>query len=201
MAAVLAVAAFVGLLAYGVAAQAPDTTIDDDLSRGAQRAAPGFELPVLARGSAPAPVSRVIDRVTDDATVRLKELRGSPVVLNFWASWCEPCRVEASILEREWQRSASKGVVFLGVDQQDNTRDARDFLGRHKTTYLNLREAGSEASRRYGTTGLPETFFVSASGDVVGHVAGAIDARQLRTGVAAAIRGVPAPAQRGGASE
>jgi cytochrome c biogenesis protein CcmG/thiol:disulfide interchange protein DsbE len=194
----LAAAAFVGLLVYGVTAQAPDRTIDDALARADGVDAPGFELEVLERGRAPAPLASVVDRAAADGRIALAELRGTPVVLNFWASWCDPCRTEAPVLQRGWREAGRQGVLFLGLDMQDATEDARQFLREFSITYPNVREAGDETSRRYGMTGIPETFFISARGQVVGHVIGAITSDQLRAGVAAARSGRPAQATEGG---
>ncbi|MGH2950090.1 MAG: TlpA family protein disulfide reductase [Solirubrobacteraceae bacterium] len=195
---VLAAAGFVGLLVYGVMAQAPDRTIDDALARAEAVDAPGFELDVLERGRVPAPLTSVVDRAARDGRIALSELRGTPVVLNFWASWCDPCRVEAPVLERGWRQAGRQGVLFLGLDMQDVTGDAREFLREFSISYPNVREAGKETSRRYGMTGLPETFFISARGQVVGHVIGALTSAQLRGGVAAARSGRPAQASEGG---
>jgi cytochrome c biogenesis protein CcmG/thiol:disulfide interchange protein DsbE len=194
----LAAAGFVGLLVYGVTAQAPDRTIDDALARDDGVDAPGFELDVLEHGRVPAPLASVVDRAARDGRIALAELRGTPVVLNFWASWCDPCRAEAPLLERGWRDAGRQGVLFLGLDMQDARDDARKFLREFSITYPNVREAGDETSRRYGMTGIPETFFISARGQVVGHVIGAITAGQLRGGVAAARSGRPAEATEGG---
>ncbi len=196
--AALSALAFIALLAYGLAARAPDTTIDDALARAQATSAPGFKLDVLQRGRQPAGLEPVVDRAAADGRVALSELRGTPVVLNFWASWCEPCRVEAPVLERGWVRARREGVVFLGLNMQDVTSDARDFMSEFDVSYLNVRERGKETARSYGTTGLPETYFISARGEVVAHVIGAIDRAQLSAGVAAARSGRPAAPSQGG---
>lgn len=195
---VLTVVGFIALLVYGLAAQSPDSTIDDALAQARATSAPGFELDVLQRGRHPASLEPAIDRAARDGRVSLSELRGTPVVLNFWASWCEPCRVEAPVLERGWRQAQRRGVLFLGLDMQDVTGDAREFLREFDVSYLNVREGGKDTARRYGATGLPETYFISARGQVVAHVIGALSAGQLRAGVAAARNGRPAAASEGG---
>jgi cytochrome c biogenesis protein CcmG/thiol:disulfide interchange protein DsbE len=200
-AAAVAAAGFVGLLVYGVTTQAPDRTIDDALARAEAVDAPGFEHEVLQRGRMPSGPASVVDRAAGDGRIALSELRGTPVVLNFWASWCEPCRAEAPVLERGWRQAARQGVLFLGLDMQDATDDAREFLREFSISYPNVHEAGKETSRDYGMTGIPETFFISAGGRIVGHVIGAVSAGQLRQGVAAARSGRPAQARQGGARQ
>lgn len=194
----LTAAAFVALLAYGLLAQAPQTGIDDSLARSESPPAPGFDLPVLHEGSL-GPLERGLADATRDGRIDLTELRGTPVVLNFWASWCIPCREEAPILEREWRRARDGGVLFVGLDMQDVTEDARDFIAEFDITYLNVRDQRKDVARRWGVTGIPETFFVTRDGKVVGHVIGAVTAKQLRRGIAAAREGRVLGATSGGA--
>ena len=193
----LAVAGFVGLLAYGLVAQAPDRTIDDALAEDRAVAAPGFKLEVLADG-APGPLAPTWRRASQDRTVDLHELRGTPVVLNFWASWCDPCREEAALLQRGWESARKRGVLFLGLDMQDVRQDARDFIREFRQDYPHVRDPDRGTARRWGATGIPETFFISRRGDVVGHVIGAVSAAQLSDGVEAALSGRPRPAAAGG---
>jgi len=176
---------FVALLGYGLLSRSPDTTIDDSLAAAQPAPAPGFELPVLL---APRP-ERGLRSVLADDRVSLGELRGRPVVLNLWASWCVPCREEVPVLERAWRRQGPHGAVFVGLDQQDITGDARAFLRELDVTYLNVRDRGNDVARSYGATGLPETFFISRRGAVVGHVIGVVSADQLRRGIQAARSG------------
>ena len=199
--AVISLTGFVGLLVYGVMARAPNRTIDDALAEAERIDAPPFELALLHRGRPPERLATVLSRAGADRRMALAELRGFPVVLNFWASWCDPCRSEAPVLERGWQRFGPMGVVFLGLDMQDAREDAADFLKEFAVSYPNVREAGKETSRRYGLTGLPETFFISASGQVVSHVIGALTGQQLEAGIEAARAGRALPAARGVARE
>ncbi len=194
---VLLVAAFVGLLTYGVLTKSPDTTIDDALSSSQPIAAPAIDLPVLLPASGGA--AQRLAGALADRRVTLRELRGSPVVLNFWASWCVPCRQEAPVLERAWRRQGPDGAVFVGLNQQDITDDALDFTRQLGVSYLNVRDRGDATSRRYGLTGLPETFFISRTGLVVGHVVGTVSEEQLAQGIDAARAGRPLAREQGGA--
>ncbi len=184
---------FVALLVYGLTTSAPDSTIDDALSKGQAVAAPGFALAPLGPDGPAA--WRAAAR---DGSVELRELQGRPVVVNFWASWCDPCRAEAKVLEAGWREARADGVLFVGVDTQDNREDARDFIAEFGLTFPHVRAPGRETDRRWGVTGLPETYFVDARGRVVGHVIGTVDERSLAEGVAAARAGRPRGAARGG---
>ena len=195
---IAAAVAFVALLAYGLTTKATDTTIDDALSRGQSVPAPVFRLPALAPGSATGRAGAAWKRASADGEVSLDELRGTPLVVNFWASWCDPCRTEAKVLERGWREDAAGDVLFLGLDVRDNREDARDFIGQFGITFPHARDADAEAQRDWGVTGLPETFFVGADGRIVGHVIGTVDHAQLAGGVEAARAGRPAGADKGG---
>lgn len=189
----------VALLIYGVMAQSPNASIDDALSRGQMTNAPAFRLDVLQRGSLGTSVQPSLAGVFDRPVVALSQLRGTPVVLNFWASWCVPCQEEASTLERAWRRQARpRGVLFLGLDMQDVTSDARSFMRHYAIDYPNIRDPSNGVARTYGVTGVPETFFISAKGEIVGHVIGASSNAQLTAGIDAALAGHVEHARRGG---
>ena len=189
-------ATFVALIAYGVIARAPNDSIDASLASGHPRRAPAFDLSVLERGEA----SGASGAFTD-GRLALRELRGHPFLLNLWASWCEPCHLDMPLLARTWAADRRHRVLFVGVDQQDVSTDARAFLAHFRVRYPTIRDPGDDTARAYGATGVPETFFVSASGRVVGHVIGAIDAEQLSAGMRAARLGRQVAAVRGGARE
>jgi len=198
--ALLLPAALIALLVYGVIAKNPNTSIDDHLARAQPIPAPSFELDVLERGNLGSRLADQLAPALADDRLSLQELRGVPVVLNFWASWCVPCREEAPLLQRTWATEARPhGVLFLGIDMQDITDDARDFLHEFRIDYVNIRDPSNPVARSYGVTGVPETFFVDRRGRVVSHVVGVTSREQLRAGIAAASSGRVAGAQQGGA--
>jgi cytochrome c biogenesis protein CcmG/thiol:disulfide interchange protein DsbE len=190
--------AFIALLAWGTLTAAPGTTIDDGLAQSRTTPAPAYDLEVLERGRLGAKLGPKLTPALADGRLSADELRGVPYVLNFWASWCVPCREEAPLLQRSWEQARRAGVLFVGLDMQDIRRDARDFLRDFDIDYLNIRDPGNDVARRYETTGIPETFFISARGEIVGHVVGVITADQMRAGIAAARAGRPGVAQQGG---
>jgi cytochrome c biogenesis protein CcmG/thiol:disulfide interchange protein DsbE len=194
----LLVVGFIALLTYGLLAQAPDTTIDEALSKARAVPAPGFELAVLADGDPGEELEGAWRTAAADGRVDLSELRGTPVVLNFWASWCDPCQEEAPVLRRGADRWREQGVLFLGLDMQDVREDAREFLREFELDFPQVRDPTNATARRWGVTGIPETFFISARGEVVGHVIGSLTAEQLDAGARAAQKGQPLSATRGG---
>jgi cytochrome c biogenesis protein CcmG/thiol:disulfide interchange protein DsbE len=113
-------------------------------------------------------------RLDGGGSVSLASLRGKPVVLNFWASWCIPCKAEAKALEQAWGRYRSRGVVFLGVDFHDVTGDARRFVAAHRLTFPMVQDGAGDVTGRYGITQVPETYVLDRRGRVVSHLAGPI---------------------------
>lgn len=151
-------AAVLGLLAFVTVRSNRPVTISAALARGLTPQAPPFVLP----------------RLDIDGTLDLASLRGKVVVINFWASWCIPCREEARALEATWQRYRDRGVVVLGVNVQDLTPEALRFLRDTKTTYPAVRDKDNTVYRAYGLTGVPETFFVDRAGRIVRKFPGAV---------------------------
>lgn len=196
--ALLLAGGLVALLAFGLIARAPDTTIDDALARGTAVPAPGFSLEVLTEGSQPPGVAQAFARAAGDGRVDLLELRGSAVVLNFWASWCVPCRDEAPLLQRGWMRHAAAGVVFVGLNMQDARTDAREFVRTFKQTFPQVRDPTDATARRWGVSGIPETLFITRDGRVVAHVIGVVTDQQLERGIVAATTGSAQDAALGG---
>jgi len=184
--AIAAVVLLVGLLTYGLAKKAPNDSVDQSLANGTAPLAPSFNDPVLEAGRLPQPLARGVKPALADRQLSLGELKGTPFVLNFWASWCIPCREEAPILRQGWARFGPKGILFIGLNMQDLTSDARHFIQEFDVSYPTIREPSNDTAQAYGVTGVPETFFVTAKGRIVGHVIGAITPAKLRQGALAA---------------
>lgn len=115
----------------------------------------------------------------DGQTVTLSELRGQVVVINFWASWCPPCREEAAYLEQTWRKYQDKGVVFIGVDYVDTEKEALAYIDEFDITYLNGPDVGTRISQAYNLQGVPETFFVAKNGELRGAHIGPLYPPQL----------------------
>lgn len=107
-------------------------------------------------------------------TISLADLRGQGVVLNFWASWCDPCRDEAELLEATWRREKDNGIVFIGLDYLDQEPAAKAYLEEFDITYPSGPDLQSAAARVYGIKGVPETFFIDAEGNIQELVIGPI---------------------------
>src|SRR5205823_1456377 len=121
-----------------------------------------------------------------DGQVALSELRGYPVVLNFWASWCVPCKDEAPRLAASAREHAGK-VVFLGIDIQDFKGDGRAFLKRFHAPYVSVRSGSGSVENAYGVIGLPETYWLDRRGRIIAHVAGEVSRAQLEAGIQGAV--------------
>jgi cytochrome c biogenesis protein CcmG/thiol:disulfide interchange protein DsbE len=100
--------------------------------------------------------------------IRMADLQGKVVVINFWASWCKPCEQEAADLEAAWRQYKPGGqVVFLGVDYVDTESEALGYLKKFDITYPNGPDLGTRISQAYRIRGVPETFFVDQAGKLV----------------------------------
>jgi cytochrome c biogenesis protein CcmG, thiol:disulfide interchange protein DsbE len=120
------------------------------------------------KAGAPAP-SFSLHRLDGTGAVSLRSLRGKTVVLNFWASWCDPCKREAPALEQLWRQYRGRGVVVLGVDSGDARSDANRFLSAHGITYPIVVDPNlMVAANHYGVPGFPATFVIDPQGRVVG---------------------------------
>jgi peroxiredoxin len=145
--AVVAGGLWLGLRPVGDKASVGDTTQGTATSGSA----PDFKLP----------------RLTGPGRLSTDDLDGSPYVLNFWATWCDPCRKEMPAFERVWRRYKSRGVVIVGVNINDDLGDAREFAGDLGITYPLVVDENDELATELGVKGLPQTFFVDAAGAIV----------------------------------
>jgi cytochrome c biogenesis protein CcmG/thiol:disulfide interchange protein DsbE len=100
----------------------------------------------------------------DGGELRLSDLRGKVVIINFWASWCVECFKEAGFLEQTWRAYKDKGVVFIGVDYVDIESAARDYMEKYHITYPSGPDKGSRIAQAYRVQGVPETFFIGKDG-------------------------------------
>jgi cytochrome c biogenesis protein CcmG/thiol:disulfide interchange protein DsbE len=177
---IVAAVAFVALLAYGLTTRSTDTTIDESLARGQAVAPPPFSLPPLASGRPEGAAGAAWRRAAADGRVRLDELRGTPLVVNFWASWCDPCRAEARVLESAQRRLlAARAGTVLGATYDDAPPDSLRFVREFHLTYPNVRDVGTRLAHGYGTHSLPETFVIDRRGRIVAISRGQISARFL----------------------
>lgn len=101
--------------------------------------------------------------------ITLSQLRGKVVIINFWASWCPPCREEAAYLERTWRKYKDQGVVFIGVDYADATEPALAYMKEFDLTYFNGPDLGTRISQKYYIKGVPETYYVAKDGTLRGN--------------------------------
>jgi cytochrome c biogenesis protein CcmG/thiol:disulfide interchange protein DsbE len=97
----------------------------------------------------------------------LTDLRGQVVVINFWASWCLECRVEAAALERTWRDYRARGVTFVGIDWLDTEKEALEYIRRYGVTYPNGPDLRGRIGRTYYLTGVPETIIIDRQGRIV----------------------------------
>ena len=164
LAVVVGVAALLGVLTYGVTSSGHSETIDNALAKGRRVPAPALTLPPLV---AEAPTS-------------LSDYRGKVVVLNFWASWCGPCRDESPLLQRWHARIRSQGGTVLGVNVLDVRSDARAFVEDYGLTYPMLRDGSSDSSEAFGVVGYPETFVIDRRGRIAAVTHGPVDESDLR---------------------
>lgn len=150
-----------GLLLYGVTHASPSRTLDEDLARGEEPLAPKS--------------AERLPRLAGSGTASLASLRGHVVLLNFWASWCEPCQAEAPLLERTQRQLARQGATVLGVTYKDLSENSEAFVHRYHLSYPNLRDKTGEFAAAFGTDKVPESFLIDQQGRIVAISRGEIE--------------------------
>jgi cytochrome c biogenesis protein CcmG/thiol:disulfide interchange protein DsbE len=165
-------ACLIGLLIYGVSAQSASRTLDEQVARGQRPAAPE--------------ATRVLPLLGSNGQASVASLRGRVVVLNFWASWCEPCQTEAPLLERAQSQLEHRRGTVLGVTYLDASPDSLGFVHRFGLTYPSLRDTEGSFAHSYGTDQLPESFIIDRRGQIVAISRGEIDQAFLNRAIALA---------------
>ncbi len=155
------VLALLALLAYGIASNQTSQSIDSQLAAGKRPAPPKVALPPLKGGPG----------------VPLSSYRGKVVVLNFWASWCPPCKEEAPVLARWQPKLAAQNGTIVGVDVLDVRSDAQSFIDDHKLDFPQLRDADGSRLKSFEVVGYPETIVLDRQGRIAATSRGAVNER------------------------
>jgi cytochrome c biogenesis protein CcmG/thiol:disulfide interchange protein DsbE len=146
--------------------------------------------PLLGRPAAPFSLAPF-----DGGRFDLAEQRDRVVVVNFWASWCVPCREEAPVLEAAWQAHRNRGVVIVGVNVQDSEPAARTFIETFGLTFPNGPDPGGRIAIEYGVYGIPETFVIGRDGRIAYKHVGVVAPPTLEARIQGALEGVTGPAE------
>jgi thiol-disulfide isomerase/thioredoxin len=138
----------------------------------------------LDRGKTPVAPSFALKSLSGSGSIKLETYSGRVIVVNFWASWCGPCRAETPALNRAWKHWKSHLVTFIGVDTRDAKGDGRSFAHGAHISYPVGYDGSGRTARTYGVGALPATFVISPRGRVVARLLGAVSARKLGAAIA-----------------
>jgi thiol-disulfide isomerase/thioredoxin len=136
------------------------------------------------RGKTPVAPSFALKSLSGSGSIKLETYSGRVIVVNFWASWCGPCRAETPALNRAWKHWKSHLVTFIGVDTRDAKGDGRSFSHGAHISYPVGYDGSGRTARTYGVGALPATFVISPRGRVVARLLGAVSARKLGAAIA-----------------
>jgi cytochrome c biogenesis protein CcmG/thiol:disulfide interchange protein DsbE len=147
----VAAALLVGLLAYGLTTTGTDTTLDAATAQG-ERVDP--------------PTTAALPVLGGDGTGSLADYRGKVVLVNVWASWCEPCRDELPLIEKAHKTMSARGGTVLGIDVKENSGAALEAVDEYGLSFPNLRDRDGSFVREWGQTGYPESYLIDREGKV-----------------------------------
>jgi len=178
--AVGSVIALLVLLIFGLARSGDGGRFVSQIAHDKKPVAPPFNLAVIWPNAEPWPAN--LRPRLNDRRLTLSELRGQPTVINFWASWCVPCKEEAPAFAATAERFRGR-VAFVGLNVQDLTGPARHFLERYKVNYVSIRDGGNKTYTDYGLTGVPETYYIDPRGHAIAHAIGAVTKTELAASI------------------
>jgi cytochrome c biogenesis protein CcmG/thiol:disulfide interchange protein DsbE len=141
------------------------------------KAAPTFTLPIAANGKGPGAEEKL----------NLADLKGHPVILDFWATWCGPCAIEAPVLDRLARRYESRGLVVLGVNASDPPEAMRQYASKKGLSYPMLVDESNRVFESYGVEKMPSLVIVDKEGNVMSYLVGVVDEASLNEIVGAAL--------------
>jgi cytochrome c biogenesis protein CcmG/thiol:disulfide interchange protein DsbE len=178
------VVALLGLLTWSLLHPSDGSKLVRKVASGARPIAPAFHGKVIWNRVDTWPTS--LSRRGQQKQLALSELRGSIVVLNFWASWCHPCNQEAKDLSAAAYRYRGK-VAFIGINPNDLRSFSQAFLTKYALPFPSVSDPGGRIATQFGVTQVPETYFIAANGRIIGHIAGPVTAASVQSVLAPAL--------------